>query len=184
MKYSFGISSIFEKSFPVYCLFLCIVYLRRPSYLSLLFSGTLHSVGYIFLFLICFLLLFFLQLFLKPPQTTILPSCISFSWGWFWSLPRVQRYKPLSIVCHYLLQSALHSNFLSCYLMSFFCSKDPIQDTFYISFSCLRLLLALTVSRDSPYARVFVKTNESDPLTAYFTPGGLQSMGSQESDTT
>ena len=28
-------------------------------------------------------LLFFSQLFLGPPQATTLPSCISFSWGWF-----------------------------------------------------------------------------------------------------
>ena len=34
-------------------LFLCIVHLRRASYLSLLFSETLHSVGYIFSSAIC-----------------------------------------------------------------------------------------------------------------------------------
>ena len=28
--------------------------------------------------------LFFCQLFVRPPQTTILPFCISFSWGWSW----------------------------------------------------------------------------------------------------
>ena len=68
-------------SFPFYCfpLLLCIVHWRRPSYFSLLFSGSLHSVGYIFHFLPCFLLLFFPQLFINPPQTTTLPSCISFS---------------------------------------------------------------------------------------------------------
>ena len=41
--------------------------------------GTLHSVGYILPFLPCLLLLFFSQLFVKPPQTTTLPSYISFS---------------------------------------------------------------------------------------------------------
>ena len=41
---------------------------------------------------------FFLSYLLRPPQTTTLPSCISFSWGWFWSSPPVQCYKPLSIV--------------------------------------------------------------------------------------
>ena len=41
--------------------------LRRLSYLSLLFSGTLHSVGYIFPFLLRLLLLFFSQLCVKPP---------------------------------------------------------------------------------------------------------------------
>ena len=87
------------QSFPFYCfsLLLCIIHLRA-SYLSLPFSGTPHSVGYIFSFLPYFSLLFFPQLFLKPPQKTILPFCISFSWEWFWSLPPVQCYKPLSIV--------------------------------------------------------------------------------------
>ena len=33
---------------------------------------------YIFPFLLCFLLLFFSQLFVRPSQTTILPCCISF----------------------------------------------------------------------------------------------------------
>ena len=32
---------------------------------------------------------FFSQLFVKPPQTTTSPSCISFSLGWFWSLPPI-----------------------------------------------------------------------------------------------
>ena len=33
-------------------------------------------------FLFCLLLLFFSKLFLRHPQTTILPFSISFSWGW------------------------------------------------------------------------------------------------------
>ena len=37
--------------------------------LSLLFFGTLHSNQYIFPFLLCFSLLFFSQLFVRPPQT-------------------------------------------------------------------------------------------------------------------
>ena len=45
----------------------------RKTFLSLLlFFGTLHSDGYIFPFLVWFLLLFFSQLFVRPPQTTIL----------------------------------------------------------------------------------------------------------------
>ena len=43
------------------------------------FFGTLHSNGYIFPFLLCFSLLFFSQLFVRPPQTAILLFCIS--WG-------------------------------------------------------------------------------------------------------
>ena len=38
----------------------------------------------------------FSQLFVKPPQITIFPFCISFSWGWSWSLPPVQCQEPLS----------------------------------------------------------------------------------------
>ena len=52
----------------------------RRSYLSLLFFGTLHSDAYIFPFLLCFSFPFFSQLFVRPPQTTILLFCISFSW--------------------------------------------------------------------------------------------------------
>ena len=68
------------------------------SYLFLLFFGTLHSNGYIFPFLLCLSLLSFSQLFVRRPQTTILPFCISFSWGQSWSLPSVQCRKPPSIV--------------------------------------------------------------------------------------
>ena len=64
-----------------------------------LFSATLHSVGwYIFPFLFCLTFLCFSQLFVRTSQTTTLPSCISFSWGWFWSPPPLQCYKPLSRV--------------------------------------------------------------------------------------
>ena len=61
------ISPVFLKrclDFPIllFSLFLCIVHLRSPSYLSLLFSGTLHSDWYIFPFLLGLSLLFFSQL--------------------------------------------------------------------------------------------------------------------------
>ena len=46
--------------------------IKEDSYLSLLFSATLHSNGYIFPFLLCLKLLFFSQLFVRPPQTAIL----------------------------------------------------------------------------------------------------------------
>ena len=44
------------------------------------------------------LLLLFPHLFVRPPLTTIVGSCISFSLEWFWSLPPVQCYEPPSIV--------------------------------------------------------------------------------------
>ena len=67
----------------------------RKAFLSpLLFSGTLHSNGYIFPFLLCLLLFFFSQLFIRPSQITILPFCISLIWGWSWSLPNVTNLHP------------------------------------------------------------------------------------------
>ena len=45
--------------------------------------GTLHSNGYIFPFPLCLLFLLFSQLSVRPPQTTILPSCIHFIWDNF-----------------------------------------------------------------------------------------------------
>ena len=39
----------------------------KLSYFSLLFFGTLHSDAFILPFLLCFLLLFFSQLFVRPP---------------------------------------------------------------------------------------------------------------------
>ena len=108
------VSLIFLKSslvFPI-LLFLSIslhCLLRKAFYLSLLFFGTLHSDGYIFPFLLCLSFLFFSQPFIRPPQTTILPFWISFSWGWFWSPPLVQCYEPLSIVLQALCLSELIS---------------------------------------------------------------------------
>ena len=55
----------------------------------------------------CLLLLFFSHLFVKPPPTSILPCCISFSWGSFWLFPPVQCYNPLSIVLQTLCLSNL-----------------------------------------------------------------------------
>ena len=51
--------------------------LKNAFYLSLLFSGTMHSDGYIFPFLLCLSCLFFSQLFVWPPQTTVLSCWIS-----------------------------------------------------------------------------------------------------------
>ena len=79
----------------------------RLPYLSFLFFGTLHSDGYIFPLLLCLLLLFFSQWFVRPPQTAILVFGISFSWWWSWSLSPAKRHKPLSIVLQALCLSDL-----------------------------------------------------------------------------
>ena len=88
-------------------LFLCIDRWGSLFYPSLLFFGTLYSNGNIFLFLLCFLLLFFAELFVRPPQTAILLFCISFPWGWSWSLSPVQCHEPPSIVHQVLCLSDL-----------------------------------------------------------------------------
>ena len=91
----------------VFLYFFCIDLWGRLSYLSLLFSETLHSYAYIFPFLLCFSLLFFSQLFERPPQRAILLFCISFPWGWSWSLSPVQCHEPHSIVHQALCLSDL-----------------------------------------------------------------------------
>ena len=78
-------------------LFLSFIMPNLACNFSLLFFGTLHSNGYIFPFSFAFKLPFFSQLFVRPPQITSLPSCISFSWGWLWSPLLVQCYEPLSM---------------------------------------------------------------------------------------
>ena len=72
------------------------------SLLAVLWNSVLN--GYVFPFLLCLSLLFFSQLFLSPPLKTIFHFCISFSWGWSWSLPPVQCHEPLSIVMKALYQ--------------------------------------------------------------------------------
>ena len=108
MKCSLGISNFLEEisilSHSI--VFLSLHWSLRKAILSLLaispwteLSDTFtwlhfHSDGCIFPFLLCLLLLFFSQLFVKPPQITILAFCISFSWGWSWPLPPVQCHEP------------------------------------------------------------------------------------------
>ena len=78
MKCSLDISNFVEEissffsilSFPSTS---CFVRIRMLSYLYLLFSGNLHSVGHIFPFLLCLSLLFFSQLSVRPPQ---IPFCL------------------------------------------------------------------------------------------------------------
>ena len=79
MKCSLGISNFLKEisslSHSVVFLYFFVLITKEGS---LLFFGILHSNGYIFPFLLW--LLFFSQLFVRPPQTAILPFCISFSW--------------------------------------------------------------------------------------------------------
>ena len=57
------------------------------------------------------------QLFVRPPQTTILPFCISFSWRWSWSLSPVQWHESWSLV----LQALCLSDLIPWIYLSFHC---------------------------------------------------------------
>ena len=102
-KCSLGISDFFEETSSlshsiVFFYFFALIpeegFLNSPCYsLELCIQ-----MGIIFPFLLCLSLLFFTQLFVRPPQTAILPFCLYFSWGWSSSLPPVQCHKPPSIV--------------------------------------------------------------------------------------
>ena len=81
--------------------------LRKAFLCFLAIFGTLHSHAYIFLCLLCFSLLFFSQLFVRPTQTALLLFGISFPWGWSWSLSPVQCHEPPTIVYQALYLSGL-----------------------------------------------------------------------------
>ena len=72
------------ESFPFYCfpLFLCIVHLQSFLISSSYCLELCIQLDISFPFFLAFCFPFFPQLFVKPPQTTTLPSCISFSLGW------------------------------------------------------------------------------------------------------
>ena len=96
------IAPIFLKRSPVYPILLlssvsllCSLKKAFSSLLAILWNS---ACGWVCPFLLCLSLLFLPQPFVRPPQTTTLLSCISFSWEWFWSPPPVQHYEPLSIV--------------------------------------------------------------------------------------
>ena len=143
---SLGISNFLEEisSLPFCCfpLFLCTDCWGRLSYLSLLFFGTLHSDAYIFPFLLCFSLLFISQLFVRPPQTAILLFCISFPWGWSWSLSPVQCHELPSIVYQMLLKQCYSNRTLgkTQWIRPFITSmKYFISWLFYVSIHMLIL---------------------------------------------
>ena len=112
MKCSLGISNILEdisrlSSIVIVFLYFCTDLLERLSHLSLLFFGALHSNGYIFPFLFCFSFLFFSQLFIRPPQTTILPFLHFCFLGMVLITAFCKCYEHLPIVLHALILSNL-----------------------------------------------------------------------------
>ena len=83
MKCSLGVSNFLEEisnllHLIVFLSFFALIteegFLIFPYYSA-------HSDGYIFPFLLCLLLLFFSQIFVRPPQSTILHFCLFFFLG-------------------------------------------------------------------------------------------------------
>ena len=112
MKCSLGISNFLEEisslSHSIVFLYFFALITEESFLISPCFS--LDSNGYICIqmdisFLFSFAFLFSSQLFVRPPQTAILPFCISFSRGWSWSLPPVQCHKSPSIALQALCLS-------------------------------------------------------------------------------
>ena len=101
MKCSLGISNFLEEisslSHSVVFLYFFALIAEEGFLISSCYSLELCIQMFIS-FLFCFSLLFFSQLFVRPSQTAILLFCISFPWGWSWSLSPVQCHEPHSIV--------------------------------------------------------------------------------------
>ena len=126
--YVLTISVLYQTQFAWNLLLVCLIFLTRSLVFPiLLFSSiSLHwSLGKAFLFLLAIFfwnsafkweylsfspllfILFFSQLFVRPPQTGILLFFISFPSGWSWSLSPAQCHEPPSIVHQALCLSDL-----------------------------------------------------------------------------
>ena len=98
------ISPIFLKSSLVFTILLfssLSLHCSCKKAFSLL--AILWNSAFSWVYLSLSLLLFTSLLFVRPPQATILPSCISFSLGWFWSPPPVKCCESPSIVFQVLV---------------------------------------------------------------------------------
>ena len=120
MKYSLGISNFLEEISSLSCsivfLYFFALSLKKP-FLSLLAFHWNSTFKWVYL---SFSPLPFASLLYsgicKASQTTILPFCFPFSWGWFWSPPPEQCYEPPSIVLQTLL--SIRSNPLNLFVTS------------------------------------------------------------------
>ena len=107
MKCSLGISNFLEEisslSHSIVFLYFFALITEEDFLISPCYSLELciqMDISFLFSFAFCF----FSQLFVRLPQITILPFCISSSWGWFRSLPPVQCHESLPIVLQALYQ--------------------------------------------------------------------------------
>ena len=112
MKRSLGSSNFPEEisslSYSIVFFYFFALITEEGFLISLCYSLELCiQIGISFLYSFAFCFSSFSQLFVRLPQTTILSFCISFSWGYSWSLPPVQCHEPPSIVLQVLCLSDL-----------------------------------------------------------------------------
>ena len=112
MECSLGILIFLKRSlvFPILLFssmsFHCSLRMAFLSLLAILWNSAFRWV-YLSFTPLPFASLLFSAVFHRPPQTTVLPFCISFSWVWFLSCSPVQCHKPPSIVLQALCLSDL-----------------------------------------------------------------------------
>ena len=117
MKFSLGISNFLEEisslSHSIVFLYFLALITEEGFLISPCYSLEL-SIQMDISFLFFFAFHFFSHLFVRPPQTSILPFWISSSWGWIWSLPPIQCHELSSIV----LQALCLSDLIPCIYLS------------------------------------------------------------------
>ena len=112
------VSLTFLKRSLVFAILLFSLFLALITEVGFLISPILWNYAFKWVYLsispLPFASLLFSDIW-RPPQTTILPCCISFSWGWSWSQPPVQCHEPPSVVLQAL---SIRSNPVNLFLTS------------------------------------------------------------------
>ena len=184
MKCSLGISNFLEEisslSHSVVFLYFFALITEEGFLISPCYSLELCIQMGIFPFLLCFWLLFFSQLFVRPPQTAILIFCISFCWGWSCSLSPVQCHEPPSIVHQALSIRSSPLNLLQLYgiskefLINYFwevtCREkygNSNMETFYSSYFKNKLLNEIITDKLEKILGIFSKISYLLPQRIY-----------------
>ena len=107
MKYSLDLSNFLEYisslSQPIVLLYFFALFILEGLLLSLCYTLEL-CIQFAISFPFPLFFTFLLSLAICKASSNHFASCISFSLGWFWSLPPVQCYEPPSIVLQALYQ--------------------------------------------------------------------------------
>ena len=143
MKCPLGISNFLEEisslSHAIAFLYFLVLITEEGFLISPCYSlEHCIQIGVSFCFSLPFASSFFSYL-IKPSQETILPSCISFSRGWFWSLPPIQCYKPKSEFCNKELVIWVRVSSQSCFCWLYRASPSSVAK------KIINLILVLTI---------------------------------------